>query len=102
MRSAVVSDLKTAAASKVLKRFPRVLQRRRRRRQPQRRDEGSEETPAGPEARAVSRRALRRRAVRGARRRPDLAFRFAAAVFAAAGRGMSSVRRDTVMYWIAG
>jgi len=76
VRSAVVSDLKTAAASKVLKRVPRLL-RRRRRRLPQRRDGGSEGTSAGPEARAASRRALRKRAVRGARRRPDLAVRFA-------------------------
>lgn len=44
------------------------------------------------EARAVSRRLVRKRALRGARRRPILVVRVAAAVLAAAGRGVGSVR----------
>lgn len=138
VRTALVSDLKVAAASFVLKRVPRVLRRKRRRRsrggatapsalpisfspkrgtqrpkQPsgfsedRRKDHSDfeadlqrngDEDPAGRpaqagrDARAASRKLLRRRALRGARRRPVLVVRVAGAVLAAAGRGVGEVR----------
>eukprot|EP00903_Cladosiphon_okamuranus_P008724 g8356.t1 len=52
-------------------------------------DEGAgRPAEAGRDARSVSRKLLRRRALRGARRRPVLVVRVTAAVLAAAGRGM--------------
>ncbi|CAM9247077.1 unnamed protein product [Pylaiella littoralis] len=139
VRSAVVSDLKIAAADSVSRIIPPVFLeiRRRRRRHRQRRrpsdDTGARATstlsssafstsrqqqPQGlahsevhhidggggddhfalarkqqaaeREARAVSRRLVRKRALRSARRKPILVVRVAAAVLAAAGRGMGS------------
>lgn len=137
VRSALVSDLKVATASSVLKRVPRVFRRRWRRGPrgsaatsagpasppPAKREQRPQQQPlacdpeddqdhgdseanrqqrsdvedpgaaaTGTEARAASRRLLRRRALRGARRRPVLVIRVAGAVLAAAGRGMGTVR----------
>lgn len=145
VRSALVADLKIAAASSALKRVPPVFRRKRprprggatatstavplsppptrgkQRPQPLAHSEGrqirgglaptphrnGDEDPkaaaatTGREARAVSRKLLRKRALRGARRRPVLVMRVAGAVLAAAGRGIGTVRdcgSGTVLY----